>query len=162
VGGRFNTNASRFGFTSNLPPVSTVWDIKIPTFSVCYFICSLSIMKKVTMVELQHNDGFSITLCFWDQLMTYMSNDFYETIITICVITFSAIYICQEEFWTTCCKEMNSKQELLNAVVISVIVGFYDGFIGPGTEFFVVAFIALMGLIFYTLRLECQNGKLSY
>jgi uncharacterized membrane protein YfcA len=80
------------------------------------------------------------------------------------IITFSAIYICQEEFWTTCCKRnIRSQSKVLNAVVISVIVGFYDGFIGPGTgSFFVVAFIALMGLIFYTLRLECQNSKLSY
>jgi hypothetical protein len=57
---------------------------------------------------------------------------------------------------TTVAKEPSEKRQLLNAVMISVIVGFYDGFIGPGTGSFSCAFIALMVFILARFQ-QCQN-----
>lgn len=41
------------------------------------------------------------------------------------------------------------QQQLWYAVLISITVGFYDGFIGPGTgSFFVLAFVSVLGFDF--------------
>jgi uncharacterized membrane protein YfcA len=46
-------------------------------------------------------------------------------------------------------KNHNSRQQWQYSVTISLIIGFYDGFIGPGSgSFLVLAFTGLMGFDF--------------
>jgi uncharacterized membrane protein YfcA len=46
-------------------------------------------------------------------------------------------------------KSHSDAQQILYAILISITIGFYDGFIGPGTgSFFVLAFITLLGFDF--------------
>jgi hypothetical protein len=43
-------------------------------------------------MELLHNDGFSITFSFSDQLLTYMSNDFMKPLLLF-ILSLLALYI---------------------------------------------------------------------
>ena len=46
-------------------------------------------------------------------------------------------------------KNHSAKQQWLFSIIISLVIGFYDGFIGPGAgSFLVLAFIGLMGFDF--------------
>jgi uncharacterized membrane protein YfcA len=95
-------------------------------------------------------------------LLTYMSNDFMKPLLLF-VLSLLAIYTyAKKNFGQHIEKNLSEKTQIINAVMISVIVGFYDGFIGPGTgSFFVVAFIALMGFDFLHASANAKMVNLS-
>jgi uncharacterized membrane protein YfcA len=82
-------------------------------------------------------------------LLTYMSNDFMKPLLLF-ILSLLVIYTyAKKNFGQHSAKVISIKAQLVYGMMISFIVGFYDGFIGPGTgSFFVVAFIALMGFDF--------------
>jgi uncharacterized membrane protein YfcA len=52
--------------------------------------------------------------------------------------------------------------ELLYSVIISAVVGFYDGFIGPGTgSFLILLFIALLGFDFLQASAHAKMVNLA-
>jgi uncharacterized membrane protein YfcA len=74
---------------------------------------------------------------------------FYETISACSVGSCSYIYLREKELGTHTEKEHSFTQQVWFSLAISVVLGFYDGFIGPGTgSFLVLAFITLMGFDF--------------
>jgi uncharacterized membrane protein YfcA len=82
-------------------------------------------------------------------LLTYVSNDFMKPLLLV-VLSFLVIYTyAQKNFGQHIVKTQSARTQVFYAVLISFLVGFYDGFIGPGTgSFLVLAFIALMGFDF--------------
>ena len=82
-------------------------------------------------------------------LLTYVSNDFMKPLLLI-VLSLLAIYTyAKKNFGQHQVRDISARTQILNAMGISFVVGFYDGFIGPGTgSFLVVAFIAIMGFDF--------------
>ena len=55
-------------------------------------------------------------------------------------------------------KDHTAKTEIIYAVAISILLGFYDGFIGPGTgSFLVLAFITVLG---YDFLHSSANAKM--
>tara|TARA_R110002124_G_scaffold287195_1_gene471168 strand:+ start:463 stop:1233 length:771 start_codon:yes stop_codon:yes gene_type:complete len=135
----------------SLPVSTVVGTLKIPAFSGTSF-AAYQYLKKVTMnwrlliimMVLALPSAF-----LGSTLLTYMSNDFMKPLLLF-ILSILAIYTyAKKNFGQHVAKDMTEKQQIFNAVLISIIVGFYDGFIGPGTgSFFVVAFIALMGFDF--------------
>lgn len=135
----------------NLPVSTVIGTLKIPAFSGT-FSAAIQYLKKVTiqwkllliMMILAVPSAF-----LGSTLLTYVSNDFMKPLLLV-VLSFLAIYTyAKKNFGQQVAKEHSATTQILYAVVISVIVGFYDGFIGPGTgSFFVVAFIAIMGFDF--------------
>ena len=135
----------------NLPVSTVVGTLKIPAFSGTSF-AAYQYMKKVTMnwKLLLIMMALALPSAFLGStLLTYMSNDFMKPLLLF-ILSILAIYTyAKKNFGQQVVKEMSNVKLIVNAVMISVIVGFYDGFIGPGTgSFFVVAFIALMGFDF--------------
>ncbi|MBC5841970.1 TSUP family transporter [Flavobacterium sp. F-380] len=135
----------------NLPVSTVVGTLKIPAFSGTSF-AAYQYMKKVTMnwKLLFIMMALALPSAFLGStLLTYMSNDFMKPLLLF-ILSLLAIYTyAKKNFGQHVAKDMSDAQQIINAVLISVIVGFYDGFIGPGTgSFFVVAFIALMGFDF--------------
>ncbi|MBX9888797.1 MAG: TSUP family transporter [Flavobacteriaceae bacterium] len=135
----------------NLPVATVVGTLKIPAFSGTSF-AAYQYMKKVTMnwKLLFIMMGLALPSAFLGStLLIYMSNGFMKPLLLF-ILSLLAIYTyAKKNFGQHVAKEMSDSQQIINAVLISVIVGFYDGFIGPGTgSFFVVAFIALMGFDF--------------
>jgi uncharacterized membrane protein YfcA len=66
------------------------------------------------------------------------------------VLSLLVVYtFAQKNFGQHIVKTHSARTQVFYAVLISFVVGFYDGFIGPGTgSFLVLAFIALMGFDF--------------
>ena len=135
----------------NLPVSTVIGTLKIPAFSGTSF-AAYQYMKKVTMnwKILLIMMGLALPSAFLGStLLTYMSNDFMKPLLLF-ILSLLAIYTyAKKNFGQHVAKNLSDSTLILNAVLISFIVGFYDGFIGPGTgSFFVVAFIALMGFDF--------------
>jgi uncharacterized membrane protein YfcA len=135
----------------NLPVSTVIGTLKIPAFSGTSF-AAYQYLKKVTMdwklllimVLVALPSAF-----LGSTLLTYMSNDFMKPLLLF-ILSLLAIYTyAKKNFGQHIAKDLSKSTQVWNAILISIIVGFYDGFIGPGTgSFLVVAFIALMGFDF--------------
>lgn len=135
----------------NLPVSTVIGTLKIPAFSGTSF-AAYQYMKKV-VVNWRILGIMMVLACpsafLGSTLLTYVSNDFMKPLLLI-VLSLLAIYTyAKKNFGQQQEKNTTPRGQIINAVVISFVVGFYDGFIGPGTgSFFVVAFIAIMGFDF--------------
>ena len=135
----------------NLPVSTVIGTLKIPAFSGTSF-AAYQYLKKVTMDWKLLLIMMSLALpsaFVGSTLLTYMSNDFMKPLLLF-ILSLLAIYTyAKKNFGQHIAKDISKRTQIWNAVLISIIVGFYDGFIGPGTgSFLVVAFIALMGFDF--------------
>ncbi|OCB78562.1 sulfite exporter TauE/SafE family protein [Flavobacterium crassostreae] len=135
----------------NLPVSTVIGTLKIPAFSGTSF-AAYQYLKKVNLNWrlLFIMMGLAVPAAFLGStLLTYVSNDFMKPLLLF-VLSLLAVYTyAKKNFGQQLTQTISDSKRLLHAVLISFIVGFYDGFIGPGTgSFFVVAFISLMGFDF--------------
>ena len=133
------------------PVVNIIGSLKIPAFSGTFFAAAQYLRK----VEMNWKLLFVIaTIAFFaafagSQLLTVVSNRFMKPVLLV-VLTAVAVYTySKKNFGQHEAKEHSEKKEMFFAVIISLIIGFYDGFIGPGTgSFLILAFISLLGFDF--------------
>ena len=78
-----------------------------------------------------------------------ISNQFMKPII-FCILIVVAIYTySKKDFGTAIDKTLSTKKELLYTSLFALVIGFYDGFIGPGAgSFLVMFFIGVLGYDF--------------
>ena len=91
-------------------------------------------------------------------VLTYVSNDFMKPLLLV-VLSLLVVYTyVKKNFGLHAEKFNSSKQQILYAILISFFIGFYDGFIGPGTgSFLVLAFVILLG---YDFLQASANAKM--
>lgn len=133
-------------------PVSTVvGSLKIPAFSGTAFAAA-QYVKKVTinwklllpMMALAMLASFA-----GSSLLTQMHNDFMKPVLLV-VLSLVAIYtFVKKDFGQHKEKAHSPITHIIYSLLISLVIGFYDGFIGPGAgSFLVLAFVVLMGYDF--------------
>jgi len=133
-------------------PVSTVvGSLKIPAFSGTAFAAA-QYVKKVTinwklllpMMALAMLASFA-----GSSLLTQMHNDFMKPVLLV-VLSLVAIYtFVKKDFGQHKEKAHSPTTHIIYSLLISLVIGFYDGFIGPGAgSFLVLAFVVLMGYDF--------------
>jgi uncharacterized protein len=131
----------------HFPVASVIGSLKIPSFSGTVF-AAWQYVRKVSI------DWVLLTvicvLAFFASysgslLLTQVSNRFMKPVILI-VLTLVAIYTyAKKDFGQKEARDRSFNQQLTMGVPISLLIGFYDGFIGPGAgSFFILAFIALL------------------
>lgn len=129
------------------PVATVVGSLKIPSFSGTVF-AAWQYLKKVSI------DWWLLTiicvLAFFasyagSNLLTHVSNAFMKPVLLV-VLTGVAIYTySKKDFGQHEEHDLTFNAQLVRGVVISLVIGFYDGFIGPGAgSFLILAFIALL------------------
>ena len=131
----------------NFPVSSVIGSLKIPAFSGTS-IAAWQYLKKVTI-----NWKLVTIICViaffasytGSYLLTHVSNAFMKPVLLV-VLTVVAIYTyTKKDFGQKEKKDIPAKKQLQLAVVISLLIGLYDGFIGPGAgSFLMLAFIAFL------------------
>ena len=135
----------------NLAVSSIIGSLKIPAFSGTSFAAN-QYLKKVDMnwklLSIMAIVAFASAF-LGSNLLTKVHNDFMKPILLV-VLTLIAIYtFTKKDFGIHQAKEHTVKRQLLLAVSISICIGFYDGFIGPGTgSFLVLGFVSVLGFDF--------------
>nr|WP_294934279.1 TSUP family transporter [uncultured Flavobacterium sp.] len=135
----------------NVPVANIIGSLKIPGFSGTSFAAA-QYLKMVKMdwklLGLMSVVAFASAFA-GSTLLTQVSNDFMKPLLLV-VLTLLAVYtFMKKNFGQHQEKVQSSKKQLLYVVTISIAVGFYDGFIGPGTgSFLVVAFVSVLGFDF--------------
>jgi uncharacterized membrane protein YfcA len=135
----------------NLHVASVIGSLKIPAFTGT-FLASLQYLKKTTIQWrlLLLMMALAVPCAYaGSTLLNYVSNDFMKPLLLV-ILTLLAIYtFTKKNFGQHSSKSHSVRKQLLYAVLISCILGFYDGFIGPGTgSFFVLAFVTVLGFDF--------------
>jgi uncharacterized membrane protein YfcA len=135
----------------SFPLASAIGTIKIPSFSGTLF-ASFQYLKRVRihyklillMCVLAFFSAYAGSL-----LLTRVDNHFMKPVLLV-VLTVVAIYTyTRKNFGQHEEKDHSLKQQRVYGIVISVVIGFYDGFIGPGAgSFLILAFISVLGFDF--------------
>jgi uncharacterized membrane protein YfcA len=133
------------------PVASVIASLKLPSFSGTS-LATVQYLKKVSLnwqlVMITCTIAFFASFA-GSQLLTVLSNSFMKPVLLV-VLTGVAIYtFTKKDFGQHQVKDHSPKKELSYAIAISVVLGFYDGFIGPGAgSFLILAFVSLLGLDF--------------
>jgi uncharacterized membrane protein YfcA len=147
-----------------IPVATAIATTKIPSF------CGTSIAAAQFSRRVQLNYKHlalmgllaSMAAFSGSKLLTVVSSDFMKPLLLF-VLTGVAIYIyCQKDFGVHSEKEHTETQHLIFIVLISLVMGFYDGFIGPGSgSFLILAFITLLGFDFLKASATAKFVNLS-
>jgi hypothetical protein len=135
----------------NLAVATVIGSLKIPSFSGT-LLAARQYLKKVEMnwalLSIMAVGAFAAAF-LGSTLLTKVHNDFMKPLLLV-VLTLIAIYtFIKKDFGAHQAKEHSLRTQIFLAVIISVVIGFYDGFIGPGTgSFFVLAFVTVLGFDF--------------
>lgn len=148
----------------NLPVATVIGSLKIPSFSGTLF-AAIQYLKKIEMnwklliimMVLAVPSAFA-----GSALLTDVSNDFMKPLLLV-VLSLLVVYTyAKKNFGQHTDKSHSAKQQLIYAVLISFFIGFYDGFIGPGTgSFLVMAFITLLGFDFLQASANAKMVNLA-
>lgn len=135
----------------NLSVASIIGSLKIPAFSGTSF-AAFQYLKKVEMnwklLGIMAVLAFGSAFC-GSALLNVVSNDFMKPLLFFILIGLAIYTFKKKNFGQQQNKDHSLKKELAYAVIISLLVGFYDGFIGPGTgSFLVLGFVSILGYDF--------------
>lgn len=134
-----------------VPVVNVVGSLKIPAFSGTAF-ATWQYIKKVNiswkLVSIICTVAFFSSFA-GSELLTHVSNDFMKPVLLVVLSAVALYTFFKKGFGLHEEKDHSSRKQLLLAGVISLVIGFYDGFIGPGAgSFLILAFITLLGFDF--------------
>ena len=96
------------------------------------------------------------------ELLSLVSNDFMKPVLLAILVAVAIYTYTKKDFGQHEAKDHPPKKELLFAIAISLIIGFYDGFIGPGAgSFLILAFISLLGYDFLHASAQAKLVNLA-
>ena len=133
-------------------PVATLLGTtKIPSFTGTAIAC-YQYAKKVSLqwklIGLMCCIALSAAMA-GSYTVSIISNRFMKPIIFGVLIVVAIYTYAKKNFGTATSKNIHPTHELLYGALFALVVGFYDGFIGPGTgSFLVIFFIAALGYDF--------------
>jgi uncharacterized protein len=132
--------------------VSTlIGSLKIPAFSGTSF-AAFQYLKEVKMNWKLLSVMALIAFCaafLGSSLLVVVSNDFMKPLLLIVLVLLAIYTFTKKDFGQNKVKNLTNNKQLLYAVLISICIGFYDGFIGPGTgSFLVFGFVIVLGFDF--------------
>ncbi|HEX8461134.1 MAG TPA: TSUP family transporter [Segetibacter sp.] len=135
----------------NLPVSTVIGTLKIPAFSGTA-LASLQYMQKVKINWRLIAVMTALAFCAavgGSFLLSRVNNFFMKPFLLVVLIVVAIYTYSKKNFGTHTEKKHTAKQQMSYSIITSIVIGFYDGFIGPGTgSFLVLAFITLLGFDF--------------
>ena len=146
------------------PVASAIGSVKLPSFSGTFFAAiqyTRKVRLKATLTAVMCTVAFFFSYA-GSELLTLLSNDFMKPVLLV-VLTGVAIYTyTKKDFGQHEAKTLSFSRELAYGVLISSVLGFYDGFIGPGTgSFLILAMISLLGYDFLHASAQAKLVNLA-
>ena len=148
----------------SFPVASVVGSLKIPSFSGTVFAAIQYIRKvKVNLRLLLLMMLLSTLTAFVGSLLlTKVHNDFMKPILMLVLIMVAIYTYSKKNFGQHISKELSNVKRILYAVIISIVIGFYDGFIGPGTgSFLILSLITIIGIDFLQASANAKMVNLA-
>lgn len=81
--------------------------------------------------------------------LSRVDNYFMKPLLLVILVLVAIYTYSKKNFGVHTEKDYSPKQQMVYSIATSIVLGFYDGFVGPGTgSFLVLAFITLLGFDF--------------
>jgi uncharacterized membrane protein YfcA len=148
----------------NINIASVIGTLKIPGFSGT-FMATYHYLKSAMVNWVLFLVMALISFCFaylGSSLLNIMQNDFMKPLLFILLILLLIYTYFKKDFGQFHRNKLSSKQLYIYGSVICVFLGFYDGFIGPGTgSLLIMAFIAILGFDFLQANIYAKMVNLS-
>lgn len=146
-------------------PVATLLGtIKIPSFSGTA-VAAIQYAKRVSLhwKLLAVMCSIALTAAFaGSYTLTVVSNTFMKPVIFGMLILVAIYTYTKKDFGTATQKIISSQQELIYGCAFALLIGFYDGFIGPGAgSFLILFFISIIGFDFLKASAHAKFVNLS-
>ncbi len=146
-------------------PVHTVvGTMKIPAFTGTFFAAIQYIRRVSINWQLIAACAGTAFVSAWtgSYLLSQVSSSFMKPVI-LCILVVVAIYtFTKKDFGQHTEKEHSVKEWMLYGITIGLVIGFYDGFIGPGAgSFLVLLFISVLGFDFLKASAHAKLVNLS-
>lgn len=146
-------------------PVATLLGTtKIPSFSGT----AVSLYQYSKHVTIQWKLVAGIALAAFAAAMlgswsvTFISNAAFKPVILVCLIIVAVYTYSKKNFGQHQEKDISFNHALLRGVISALFIGFYDGFIGPGTgSFLVLVFISLLHFDFMHASAHAKTVNLA-
>jgi len=133
-------------------PVSTVLGtLKIPSFAGTSFAAiQYARTVKLDYKRLGAMTAIAFVAAFTgSKLLTLVSSSFMKPLLLVVLVAVAIYTYSKKNFRAHTEKGHSDSQQWWYAAGISLVIGFYDGFIGPGAgSFLILAFVTLMGFDF--------------
>jgi uncharacterized membrane protein YfcA len=146
------------------PVQNVIGSLKIPAF------CGTAIAARQYVKKVLMNWKLLVIVCtiaFFasyagSQVLVVVRNDFMKPVLLV-VLTAVAIYtFVKKDFGQQEATPLPATKELVRGIFISSVIGFYDGFIGPGAgSFLIMAFIILLGYNFLSASAHAKLVNLA-
>ena len=149
-GGLIQTPASLI-MLPQLPVATVIGSLKLPSFSGTFFAARQYVRKVPIDWKLMVWMALTafISSFLGSELLTQMSNRFMKPLILLVLVLVAIYTYSKKDFGQFTQKALTKVQKTVYSLCICLVIGFYDGFIGPGAgSFLVLAFISFMGLDF--------------
>jgi uncharacterized protein len=148
----------------NLPVPSLLGTTKLPSFSgtaVSLYQYAKRVNINWALVSwIALAAFFSSMLGSW--LVSYMSNETFKPIILVALIIVAVYTYSKKNFGQLEDRTLSFSNALLRGIFSGLLIGFYDGFIGPGTgSFLVLSFIGLLGHDFMHASAHAKTVNLA-
>ncbi len=147
-----------------IPVATVIGTLKIPAFSGTSFAAYQYVRKqKPNWALLILMMAIALCAAFLGSfLLTIISNSFMKPLLFVILAIVAVYTYFKKDFGQHVSKEHSVNTQYIYAVCISLIIGIYDGFIGPGTgSFLVLAFVSLMGYDFLQSSSKAKMVNLS-
>lgn len=149
---------------SDLPVSKVIGSLKVPAFSGTS-VATFQYLKKVRLdlkLALLMMIIALVSAYAGSELLTHVSNAFMKPLLLAILVALAIYTFLKKDFGQYKPVTISKKKQYRVAVLISLIIGFYDGFIGPGTgSFLIIAFITLMGFDFLHASANAKLVNLS-
>jgi uncharacterized protein len=134
-----------------LPVATVIGTLKIPAFSGTSMAAYQYIKKhganfKLLAILMPIAFTASFTGSY---LLTLVSNSFMKPLLLVILIVVAIYTFFKKNFGQQTHKNHTNQQQIIRGIVIAVVIGLYDGFVGPGTgSFLLLAFVSVLGFHF--------------
>lgn len=154
------------------PAVTVIGSLKLPAASgttLAAIQYARKIKPDLAMIAVLAIIAFGAAVA-GSKLLSIVSNDFIKPFLLIVLIGVAIYTYSNKKFGSHTEKDHSRRQQWVRAGLISVVLGFYDGFIGPGAgSFMILGFITLLGYDFLTasahskiINLATNLGSLAF
>jgi uncharacterized membrane protein YfcA len=146
-------------------PVSTVLGtLKIPAFCGTAFAAA-QYARKVKLDFRSLGIMMAVAFCAafaGSKTLTVVSNSFMKPALLIILIGVAIYTYSNKKFGDHTEKDHSTRRQWIYSMATSLVIGFYDGFIGPGAgSFLILAFITLLGFDFLKASAHAKFVNLS-
>jgi uncharacterized membrane protein YfcA len=163
-GGLIQTPVSMLVLQSTNPVASILATVKIPSFSGT----ALAARQYVRQVRIRWKLAvLSCTTAFFaafggSLLLTRVSNAHFKVIMVVVLCAVAIYTFWKKDFGQRPARDVPFPVQVRAVIISSLLLGFYDGFIGPGTgSFLIMAFILFIGFDFLQASAHAKLTNLA-